>query len=212
MASTPPTVEMPDVGLLERAVSYAVGSLRLVEAADVDGPTPCRGWSLRDLLDHLDDSLQALQEGVDGRIGGTSPYTADVDLGVDVGRDGDVDVVRRLRDRARQVLGAWMTRPLVEEITIDGCAVSTASVVGAGAVELTAHGWDVAQACGMPLRIPGALATDLLPWAWRLVRPVDRPGRFGPKLLVAPDASDETRLLAFLGRSSDSYDRTARTA
>ncbi|MEV5326045.1 maleylpyruvate isomerase N-terminal domain-containing protein [Nonomuraea sp. NPDC052634] len=50
------------VALLERATTYALGSLRLVTPAILRRPTPCTGWTLHDLLLHLSDSLQTLAE------------------------------------------------------------------------------------------------------------------------------------------------------
>ena len=50
------------VALLERATTYALGSLCLVTPAILGRPTPCTGWTLHDLLLHLSDSLQTLAE------------------------------------------------------------------------------------------------------------------------------------------------------
>ena len=44
--------------LLERALGYTRGALATV-GADRSGPTPCAGWSLADLLCHMDDGLDA---------------------------------------------------------------------------------------------------------------------------------------------------------
>ncbi len=52
----PPTA----VELLERAIAYTRASLLLVTEADLGRPTPCAGWVLRDLLAHMDDSLEAM--------------------------------------------------------------------------------------------------------------------------------------------------------
>src|SRR5215207_8110277 len=45
------------VGLLERAIGYLLGSLRLVTPAVVSNATPCRDWDVRALLCHVNDSL-----------------------------------------------------------------------------------------------------------------------------------------------------------
>ncbi|MFC6540521.1 maleylpyruvate isomerase N-terminal domain-containing protein [Nonomuraea salmonea] len=50
------------VALLERAITYALGSLRLVTPATLCRPTPCTGWTLHHLLTHLTDSFQTLAE------------------------------------------------------------------------------------------------------------------------------------------------------
>ena len=53
------------IGLLERALSYALGSLHLVTPSVLPSRTPCPQWDLRALLRHLNDSLLALHEAVD---------------------------------------------------------------------------------------------------------------------------------------------------
>ncbi|NJP89500.1 hypothetical protein HCN51_08580 [Nonomuraea sp. FMUSA5-5] len=67
------------VALLERAIDYALGSLRIVTPPALCRPTPCTGWNLQQLLAHLGDSLQTLDEAATGHIllaHGTAPPTA----------------------------------------------------------------------------------------------------------------------------------------
>jgi len=49
--------------LLERALGYTRGALATV-GADRSGPTPCAGWSLADLLCHMDDGLDAFLDKI----------------------------------------------------------------------------------------------------------------------------------------------------
>ena len=82
-----------------------------------------------------------------------------------------------------------------------GDQVAPASVVVvAAALEITVHGWDVAQAIGRAAPIPEALAASLLPVADALVSPHDRGLLFEPVLEVDDDGSAEDHLLAYLGR------------
>ena len=78
-------------------------------------------------------------------------------------------------------------------------------VVAAAALEITVHGWDVAQALGQTsgrsAPIPEALAAALLPVADALVSPQDRGSLFEPVLEVADESSAEEHLLAYLGRA-----------
>lgn len=170
--------------LLERSLAYALGSVAAVGPAGLGRTTPCADWDLGELLDHLDDSLDALHEGLaGGRIGLLA----------------QTDRVCGFRTRACAVLGAWAAgaegEVLVGERPLD------VRVMGAvGAVEIAVHGWDVAQACGRPRPLPAALAAELLPVARCVVAEEDRGVRFGAPVAVAPGASPEARLLAWLGR------------
>jgi uncharacterized protein (TIGR03086 family) len=181
------------VTVLERAIAYALGSLAMVTPEALGGPTPCAQWNLRDLLEHLSDSLAALQEAVEvGRVaGGPLPASG--------GTAGDAVAVL-VRDRAVRLLGAWANAGPTTEIRIADEPVSAPLIAGAGAIEVTVHGWDVSQACGHPRPIPGELADELLDLSLLFVRDRDRPGRFAPPIAVPVGAPAGDRLLAFLGR------------
>jgi uncharacterized protein (TIGR03086 family) len=176
---------MTHVALLERAVAYTLGSLRAVTPAALSRPTPCHDWDLRDLLEHLTDSLMALREAAE--IG-------HVDLDPPTGTPEDP--IATTRDQAARVLGAWTTQD-GREVSIGGCPLTTDIVARAGALEIAVHGWDIARACGCARPIPRALADELYPLALLLVSDADRPDRFAPP--VTPDTPAD-RLLAYLGR------------
>ncbi|MBA9007559.1 TIGR03086 family metal-binding protein [Thermomonospora cellulosilytica] len=178
------------LALLERAVGYTLGSLLAVTPAVMSRPTPCRDWDLRALLDHMNDSLQALCEAADlGHMAlDPSPGPAD-------------DPVTALRERACRLLGTWTAAPARGDIAIADLPLATHVVTTAGAVEITVHGWDVARACDLDHPIPTALAADLLPLTSFLVTEADRPARFAPPLSPPLDATPADRLLAHLGRT-----------
>lgn len=181
------------VALLERAIAYTRGSLQLVRPHLMDRPTPCRGWNLTQLLDHMNDSLIALQEAGDtGQLGLYVPE-----------EPGPDDPVERLRTRACQLLGSWTKARPPDSVDVGDSTLLSSLLTGTGALEIAVHGWDVAQACGEDRPIPGALAEALLALAPLLVTADDRPERFGPPIPVAPDAGPGERLLALAGRRRD---------
>jgi len=173
--------------LLERSLAYALGSIAGVGPGSLERGTPCAEWDLGELLGHLDDSLDALHEGLTGGRIGLTP-----------GRPGG-DLACAFRTRACAVLGAWAAGPgqrvLVGELPLD-----VRVMAAVGAVEIAVHGWDVAQACGRPRPIPGPLAAELLPVAQCVVALEDRGVRFGAPVTVPLHAGPDARLLAFLGR------------
>jgi uncharacterized protein (TIGR03086 family) len=180
------------VALLERAINYTRGSLRLVTPTDMSRPSPCEQWSLRALLDHMNDSLKALNEAVDvGHV--------DVDAAWDDGAPA-IDPVATLQNRACRLLGAWTNADQGETVSVGGCPLSTGILTSTGALEVAVHGWDVAQACGWNRAIPDELAEELLALAPLLVTDDDRPARFAGPLDVSPLAGPGERLVAFLGR------------
>ena len=185
----PRTALPAGVAVLERAISYTLGSIALVTPPMLALPTPCAHWDLRDLLEHLGDSMDALLEAAEtGRVALT-PET------------GPAAVVPLVRERAVRLLGAWTNAGAGLTVRIEDTPLTAPVVACAGAVEVTVHGWDVAQACGRSRPIPPDLAGELLDLSVLLVRPADRPGRFGRPVHLPGDAPAGERLLAFLGRT-----------
>jgi len=176
------------VAVLERAIAYALGSLAFVTPDALVRPTPCPAWDLRSLLEHLHDSMAALQEAAD-----TGCVTC---LPPSVGGD----LVALVRDRAVRLLGAWANADGSATVRVDDQRVTAPVVAGAGAIEVAVHGWDVARACGHDRPIPDELADELLDLSVVIIRARDRPGRFARPVPVPADVPPGVRLLAFLGR------------
>jgi uncharacterized protein (TIGR03086 family) len=206
MSSPPAWAPLPLAGaeLLERAVGYTRTSLQLVAGTDLASATPCRGWTLLDLLEHMDDSLAAFTEAaavgcVDLAPAADAAAPADPAASPDAYGPGG-QLVARLRARACALLEAWTWHPATGEVAVADRGLRADVVAAAGALEIAVHGWDVARACGRDRPLPEALAADLLEVVPLLVADADRPRRFGPVLAVPAHAPPGSRLLAVLGR------------
>ena len=177
------------VAVLERAVAYCLGSVTLVRPPMLARPTPCAYWDLHDLLEHLIDSMAALEEAVTtGRVTLVPPTRAG-------------DLLPMVREGAARLMGAWTNACGASLVRVEEAQLSTPLVAGAGAIELAVHGWDVARACGADRPIPDGLADELLDLAVILIRPADRPGRFGRAVGLPGDAPPGAKLVSFLGRT-----------
>ena len=172
--------------LLERSLAYTLGSVAEAGSVGLGRGTPCAEWDLGELLGHLDDSLDALYEGLTGARIGLFPHT---------------DRVCGFRTRARAVLGAWAAGP-PEGVLVGERPLDVRVMAAVGAVEITVHGWDVARACGQRRPIPDGLAAELLSVARCVVGEEDRGVRFAAPVAVPSRAQPEIRLLGFLGRRS----------
>ncbi|MFI0409447.1 TIGR03086 family metal-binding protein [Actinomadura sp. 3N508] len=175
--------------LLERAITYALGSLSLVTPEAMASPTPCRDWDLAALLAHADDSLSALHEALGTGHVALNEQTA----------PGD-DLVAGVRDRARRLLAACSAPDGDRLIMIDDCPLPIGFLTGTGALEITVHGWDIARSCGHDRPIPPGLAEGILELCPLVVADLDRPARFAAPAEVPPGAGPGDRLIAFLGR------------
>ncbi|MFD9466266.1 TIGR03086 family metal-binding protein [Streptomyces sp. NPDC060027] len=175
--------------LLERSLAYALGSVAEVPREGLGWPTPCAEWDLGELLRHLDDSVDALHEGVaDGRVGPRPGPSA-------------ADPVCAFRERARALLGAWAAVSAAPPTAAVGDRSMDSGLLAAvGALEIAVHGWDVSRACGRARPIPSGLAVELLPVAHAVVADADRGVRFADPVGVPVQGRPGDVLLAFLGR------------
>ncbi|MGW3914266.1 TIGR03086 family metal-binding protein [Streptomyces sp. NPDC005070] len=176
--------------LLERSLAYASVGVAAVPRAGLRRPTPCAEWDLGELLHHLDDSVEALYEGVaDGRVGLCPARPA-------------ADPVCAFRERAGALLGvcAAVSGAPPPDPAVGDRSLGAGLLVAVGALEIAVHGWDVARACGRARPIPSALALELLPLAHLVVTDADRGVRFAGPVDAPPGTPPGDRLLAFLGR------------
>ena len=175
------------VELLERSLGYTRVALADVRPAHLARPTPCAGWTLERLLAHMEDALDAFTEAAAGRVQVEAvPQTA--------------SRVDALREKACALLGVWTARR-PPEVHVGDLGLDAPLLVATAALEVTLHGWDVAQVTGRRTPIPAELAEGLLGVAEAVIDPRDRGPRFAPPRAVAVDAPADVRLLAWVGRA-----------
>lgn len=178
------------VELLDRSLAYTRVLLSDVRPDLLDRPTPCAGWTLGDLLAHMEDSLDAFTDAAAGRVEVAPVPPASTR-------------VESLRDKACALLGAWTAaRSAPTEVEIGDLGLDAPVLIATAALEITVHGWDVGQATGRRTRVPGDLAEGLLVVARHLIGPDDRGPSFASPRPVRPDAPADVRLLSWTGRAA----------
>ncbi|MET0741055.1 MAG: TIGR03086 family metal-binding protein [Candidatus Nanopelagicales bacterium] len=178
----------PAVELLERSLAYTRTTLASVPSDPLRWavPTPCAEWDLAALLAHMNDALDAFNEASYGAVG------------LDLMRQPDVTIAG-IQRKACALLGAWSgSYPAV--VWVGDAHLPGRLLAATAALEITVHGWDVAQATGHPAAIPSALADDLLLFTAYVIAPEDRGRRFAAPVPVDDPASSADRLLAVTGR------------
>jgi uncharacterized protein (TIGR03086 family) len=177
--------------LLESAVSYALAGAAMATPQLLSGPTPCLGWDLETLLDHLADSIGVFHEAIATGCVGASPAP---------GHPGP-DPVARLRSQAVGLVAACAASgPADRRVAIEDRELTASMVAVAGAIEIAVHGWDIWAACGASRPVPPGLAAVLLPIAPLLITPGTRPGLFADPVRLPGPAGLGDHLVAFLGR------------
>lgn len=180
-----------------RALAVTTGIVEQVRPDQLDLPTPCAGWAVRDLLRHM----VGHNNGFAAAARGAAPDTALWD-GARV-----ADPVAEFPASAWRVADAFSSvEPLTGTFAVLGYGdVPAQQAVGMHFIDYLVHGWDVAvsigvdagldeEACSVVLRIGEGWPRDS-PAIWG-------PGAaFGHRVEVPDDAPVADRVLGFLGRS-----------
>ncbi|MFE7782793.1 TIGR03086 family metal-binding protein [Streptomyces nigrescens] len=162
-----------------------------VRPEDLALPTPCAGWSVRQLLDHMVwENLMATSIAEDAP---RDDHTAD-HLGDDHRAAFD--------DSVRAALAAFTGSGMLRR-TYGPYEAPGAMIVQQVVVELLAHGWDLARATGAPTGLAPEAAEETLAAARRIygAAPRTEGSSFAPERPAPPGASATDRLAAFLGRA-----------
>ncbi len=190
-------MRMLDIRELDRrAVDYSIDLVARLTPADLDRPTPCAAWNLRDLLAHMTAQHHGFAAAAQHR-----------------GGDPDAWLERPLTDpiadyttAAKAVLAAFAAPDaLTTDFEIPGFAflVPGQLAVGFHFIDYLVHGWDVATTLGLAYDLDPELAQPGLEIAlavpggdYRL-----RPGAaFGPELPTESTGILD-RILMTLGRN-----------
>ena len=156
-----------------------------------DRPSPCDGWVARDVVRHLVDWMRAFVR--DG-WGVARPVIPSVDtdpVGAWVAlRDA---LQRALDDPA--VAARRRSDPHLGDVSFE------AAFARAGLPDVLVHTWDLARATGLDEKLDaGEVALVVAGIGSYDDTPMRTSGHYGPAVPVADGATDQDRLLAFMGR------------
>jgi uncharacterized protein (TIGR03086 family) len=174
---TPPDL----LDLYDRASAWTLSKVR--GASDqLDAPTPCDGWDVRTLMNHM---LQTQQYFVGSARGEDASLTPDPP---ELVSDDPVSDFEHARSDTLRTFGA------------DGVIEQTGPALGIAFSDTLLHGWDLAKATGQDTRMPDGLPEAAYEMIHGRFTEEQRKGVFKPEVEVAPSASPQERLLAYTGR------------
>jgi uncharacterized protein (TIGR03086 family) len=153
-------------------------------------PTPCAEWTVHAVVNHLVIGHLRFTAGV---TGGAPPADAEA-LGA--------DPVGAYRTSADAMLAAFRSPGALERpVTVPAGTFPGVVACELRVVEALVHGWDLAQATGLPLKFPADLVEESISFSRVQVTRLP-PGRtpFGRPQPVSDDAPPLDRLAALLGR------------
>lgn len=175
--------------MLERYATVSDGFSSVVDNCPEnawDSPSPCEGWTARDVLAHV---IGSHTQGL-SRLGiqVTQASSPDGPTAWHATRSATISAMSDPQLASQIVEGPMGTMPFED---IVGTLLSSDTLV---------HTWDLARATGQDETLDPAAVKDTLAALLPMDESLRQHGMFGPKIEPGPDADEQTRLLAFLGR------------
>ncbi|MGW4891565.1 TIGR03086 family metal-binding protein [Kitasatospora sp. NPDC004240] len=186
------------IGRLASVLAQTAGLIDGVGEEQHGHATPCRSWTVGELLGHLVHDLRQFTVTAEG---GRPDWEDPVDR-------VDADWLHVFEAGAEDLVAAWREN---DDLTAEyesgsGATPPRGFLLDQQVAEFAVHGWDLARATGQSttgLDLDAAQAS--LAWGKGALRPEFRGTeadghRFGPEVAVAGDAPVYDRLAAFFGR------------
>lgn len=150
--------------------------------------SPCEDWTALDVVQHVVETQEMFEKNV-GRTLEPGPSAHDDPHGAFLAATDQIQAHLDDPDAARVEFDGYFGRTSFED-----------SVDGFLSMDLVVHGWDLARAAGLD----DAIDPEDVQWIWSradaLQDTMRGPRTFGPAIEAEPDATDQDKLLAFLGR------------
>ncbi|MFV0532480.1 MAG: TIGR03086 family metal-binding protein [Cumulibacter sp.] len=179
---------------ITRAQAWIATLIDGVTPADLDLPTPCVDFNVRDLLQHL-FAVEKRVESV-GLIGTIADAPTSLPL-----PSGDLGAGFRIA--AAAAIAPWNDDRLTSMVTVPFGTLPGAAALGAYLSEHIAHGWDLAVATGQPSETDEDIAMIALQAMTNALPAEPRGGDipFGAPVDPAVGAGPTERLANWTGRS-----------
>lgn len=164
--------------------------LRQVPPDAWESPSPCDGWSARDVVGHMVEWMPGFLASVGAPIA-PGPSVADDPVAAWDHVAGEVQAVLddpelAQREFAHEHLGTDTVEHAIAMIMVG---------------DIVIHTWDIARATGGDETLPADYVHGMLEGMQAMDEVLRASGQFGPKVPVADDADEQTQLLAFMGRT-----------
>lgn len=156
---------------------------KVAAVKDLDAPTPCDDWSVRDLLNHMLETQRyfiSAAKGEDASPPGSVPPALLSDVPAQDFNNG--------REELLAVFGT------------EGVIDKTGPALGIAFADQLLHGWDLARATDQDATMPDGLAEAALGCIHGMFTEEQRKGVFKPEIEAPASATPQEQLLAYAGR------------
>jgi uncharacterized protein (TIGR03086 family) len=179
----------------EQAVATAKSVLAGVKESQLDDPTPCATWKVRDVINHVVGGSYFFAASTNGEENDTSRAT-DFASG---------DFRAAFDEGSAQAIAAFSAPGAMEKtVTVPFGQFPGSAWLALASTDTLTHAWDLAKATGQSTDLAPELAEQLLAGARMAISEEirgDEPMPFGKERICPDGASAADRLAAFLGRT-----------
>jgi uncharacterized protein (TIGR03086 family) len=185
-----------ELELLQRVVDETTRVVNHVSDGDLGASSPCEGWTVRDVLNHITGGATMFALSVEQ---GSVP---DDELARLMGGDNLGDDPQGAWDTAAEHAMAAFEAPgaMDKMVTLPFGEMPASVALSIAVFDVLTHAVDIASSTGQHVEDVDLLESALA-MGHQMVGPeLRQPGVFDPEQPVAADAPAETRLLAFAGR------------
>jgi uncharacterized protein (TIGR03086 family) len=173
---------MDPLDLFDRGSAWTKEKIKGAQGS-LDEQTPCEGWNVRSVINHLISGQDYFQKAARGEEA-TPPAPTPPDV------VGD-DPVKQYEETRQETLVAFRT---------PGAKDKAAMTMGIAFVDQVVHGTDIAKATGQDATIPPDLAQAAFAMINGNLTAENRGKAFKPEVEVPENATAQDKLLAYLGR------------
>ena len=183
-----------DAGLYERALSRTQKVVAGTSKDQLDDPSPCTDWKVREVIEHLIGGCRAVASGSKGEKGS-----------FDQGKGAaDGDYVAAFEEASADAIAAFAQPGALDKSFKMGWGDTPgAAVLGLAVADAAVHGWDLATATNQDYEIDVEVAEASYGMVTSMMQPegdYPRGDSFGEPVKVPDDAPIADKLVAYLGR------------
>jgi uncharacterized protein (TIGR03086 family) len=164
--------------------------VREVPADAWDRPAPPEGWVARDVVRHMVEWMPSMLSA------------AGIELAPGPSVDEDpVGAWTSLADSLQSLLDDPEIAPQEFEMGPMGTQTVEHAISMAMLGDIVIHTWDLARATGLDESLDPRIVTEMLIGMEPMDEVLRTSGHYGPRVLVPDDSDDQTKLIAFTGRT-----------
>ncbi|MFF0434469.1 TIGR03086 family metal-binding protein [Streptomyces sp. NPDC004327] len=180
---------------LTACAAEAARVTRGIGTGQLDAPSVCTDWTVRELANHL---VLYSAHGLEHR----ALRTALPEETVQRDFTADADWSDRYRAQLDRALAAWEKPEAWEgDVDLGGSAMPATGIAAMLVLELALHGWDLARSTGQEYEVPEETGDYLLDVVGRYAEMYREYAGFDAPVVTAAGAASFTRALALSGRT-----------